>query len=120
MLYNGGGQGTGLMWDPSRSNAKVELISNLQPHNFGSTSLQAWNLRYTADAAVAQSLLRQDSTTGCLYFTKQMSQDTPQFLSVYQNMTAISRAGQYSNGYDQIVTIKYTSGGREFTLTSHY
>lgn len=118
MLYNGGGQTTGLMWDPSKSTAKVELISNLQDHSFQGTTLKGRNLRYTADPAVAQTLLTADST-GCLGFTRATSKDTPQFLSIYGGLPQESYANQFPTAYDQIITIKYTSGGKTYTITTH-
>ena len=116
MLYNGGGQTTGAMWDPSISKATVKLVSNWTPYTFqtGATTL-AWTLRYTADTAIAQKLLTKDAN-GCLGFSTSTSKDTPLFNIIYNNVTKAIDPALRDFSPEVVFTVTYTSAGQSYTV----
>ena len=116
MLYNGGGQTTGAMWDPSISKATVRLVSNWTPYTFQTgIRARAWTLRYTADATIAQSLLTKDAN-GCLGFSTSTSKDTPLFNIIYNNVTKAIDPALRDFSPEAVFTVTYTSGGQSYTV----
>lgn len=120
MLYNGGGQTTGDMWNPDEGSASVTLRSNWTNFTFPGTSTteESWTVRYSADPAIATSLLAPTADGSCVTLSNTVSKDTPTLNIVYGNVNVLGDDSLETQwpGWFQL-TVVYTSGGRSYTLS---
>jgi len=116
-LYNGGGQSTGEIWDPTKSrNVSIKLIGNQTNFTFPSgVTAPAWTVRFTGDPVAATKLLKPDAN-GCLGFTKEQSKDTPLLNLIYGDVPAFDAAAPRTLELAQRFTVSYTSRGKTYTL----
>ncbi|MDU1064818.1 MAG: hypothetical protein E7A56_08105 [Cutibacterium avidum] len=120
LLYNGGRQTTGPMWDPRPNvgSATVSVTTGISNHTLSGPNTRktytgdVWKITYTGDPAIANSLLKT-SNNGCKGFSTSDSKDTP--------LVNVQWRGYSGSAIDAVVVyhfnVTYTSGGVFRTVT---